>query len=158
MKLFTVKVPDSIIKNGNVVTEFLLAIAVRVAIVNVFWNSAQTKINDWEVMGQSLKFFNLNDSTFFLFQYEYNVPLIPHNVAAYMATATEFFLSLAIALGFMTRLSALGLLGMTAVIQIFVYPSAWPEHLFWAIGLLYLVRYGAGPISVDGLAKSSLAR
>jgi putative oxidoreductase len=51
----------------------------------------------------------------------------------------------------LTRLSALALLGMTAVIQVFVYPDAWPTHLTWAGLLLYLIGRGAGPLSFDRL-------
>ena len=84
-----------------------------------------------------------------LFQYEYNLPLISYKVAAYLATFSEFFLSLAILIGFMTRLTALAFLGMTGVIQILVYPDAWPTHILWAALLLYIAKHGPGKLSVD---------
>jgi putative oxidoreductase len=129
--------------------ESLVALSVRLAIVTVFWRSVQTKIVGWTFFGQHLKFWNVTDSTFFLFEYEYSVPLLPAKIAAYMATFGEFFLSLAIILGLLTRLSAVGLLGMTAVIQFFVYPDSWNVHILWAGLLLYLIRHGAGVMSLD---------
>ncbi len=133
------------------IPEDLLAISARIAIATVFWNSAQTKISGGSFLDQSWNVFNLNQSTFMLFEYEYSLPLIPANIAAYMATFGEFFLSLAIIAGIATRLSATGLLAMTVVIQIFVYPDAWPTHILWATGLLYLIKYGPGHLSVDRL-------
>ncbi|MFT5451454.1 MAG: putative oxidoreductase, partial [Enterobacterales bacterium] len=84
--------------------EDVIALTARLAIAVVFWRSAQTKINGWEFLGQSWQFFNLNSSTVMLFEYEYDLPLIAPEVAAYLATFAEFFVSLAILLGFMTRL------------------------------------------------------
>jgi len=65
------------------------------------------------------------------------------------AGGAEHLLPILLVLGLATRLSALGLLGMTAVIQVFVYPDAWPTHLTWAVPLLYLAGRGAGPVSLD---------
>ncbi|MCP3928389.1 MAG: DoxX family protein [Bacteroidetes bacterium] len=131
--------------------EDITAIVARLAIAAVFWRSAQTKINGWEYFGQKWKFFNINDSTFMLFNYEYSLPLINYEVAAYIASFSEFFLSLTLLVGFLTRLSALSFLGMTAVIQIFVYPDAWPTHILWTAILLYLIKHGPGKISIDKL-------
>ncbi|MCP4413474.1 MAG: DoxX family protein [Gammaproteobacteria bacterium] len=131
--------------------EDIVALTARLAIATVFWRSAQTKISGWDFLGQSWQFYNLNDSTFMLFQYEYTVPLLSYKVAAYLATFNEFFLSLTIIFGFLTRLSALALFGMTMVIQIFVYPDAWPTHVIWAAALLYLVKQGGGTLSFDKL-------
>ena len=86
-----------------------------------------------------------------LFEYEYDLPIIPPDIAAYLATFAEFGLSLAIILGLFTRLSALALLGMTAVIQLLVYPDAWPTHILWAVGLLFLIKHGGGTLSLDRL-------
>ena len=101
------------------------------------------------VFGQHLAFWEVTESTFTLFEYEYSVPLLPYDVAAYLATFGEFFLSLGILFGLFTRFSALGLIGMTIVIQI-AYPN-WQVHLLWAGILLVLVKEGAGPISLDKL-------
>lgn len=129
----------------------LLILVARVAIATVFWRSAQTKFSGWDFLGQHWQVYNLSQSTFMLFDYEYDLPIIPPDVAAYLATFAEFSLSIAIVLGLLTRLSALALLGMTAVIQIFVYPDAWPTHSLWAVGLLLLLKNGGGTISLDRL-------
>ena len=136
------KIPDDII-----------ALVARIAIGLVFWRSAQTKIDGDTILGQKWQFFNVSDSTFTLFEYEYELPLVPSDIAAYMATYGEFLLGLAIIFGVLTRLSALGLLGMTLVIQIFVYPDAWPTHIMWLVPLLYLIKNGGGKVSVDNLIK-----
>lgn len=118
----------------------LLALAARFGIAGIFFMSARTKVEGW---------LTLSDSAFTLFREEYNVPLLPPDIAAYVATYAEHLFPILLALGLFTRLSALGLLGMTAVIQIFVYPDAWPTHLSWAALLLYLIGRGAGALSLD---------
>ncbi len=79
------------------------------------------------------------------------LPLIPPEIAAYMAVTIELSTPVLLALGLMTRLAAFVLLGMTAVIEIFVYPLAWPTHIQWAAMLLVLLCRGAGALSVDHL-------
>lgn len=120
-------------------------LAMRVSIALVFWQSARTKVEG---------ILTLKQSTFFLFQYEYALPLIPHEIAAYMATYAEHFFAILILLGFATRFGAAALLVMTLVIQVFVYPGAWPLHLMWASILLYLLARGPGVLSVDHLIKT----
>ncbi len=118
----------------------LLALCARFAIAGIFFYSARTKVDGW---------LTLKDSTFTLFAEEYKVPLLPPEFAAHMATYAEHLFPILLVLGLFTRLSALALLGMTAVIQIFVYPDAWPTHLSWAGLLLYLLGRGAGTWSLD---------
>lgn len=122
----------------------VLSLVIRVAVAAVFFLSGRTKVDG---------ILHITDSTYILFADEYRVPLIPSDIAAFMATWSEHLFPVLIVLGLMTRLSALALLGMTAVIQIFVYPLGWPTHLLWAALLLYLVRFGAGPISLDRLLR-----
>ena len=117
-----------------------LALIDRVAIGAIFFLSGRTKVEG---------FLTLTDSAYALFREEYKVPLIPHEIAAHLAAYSEHLFPLLLVLGLCTRLSALALLGMTAVIQIFVYPDAWPTHLSWAGLLLYLIARGAGPVSLD---------
>ena len=136
---------------AGLIPEWSVAALVRLGVFFVFWNSVQTKISGSSILGQKFKFWQVTDSTFMLFEYEYAVPLIPPNVAAYLATFCEFFLSIGVLLGLLTRMSAAGLLTITLVIQIFVYPNHWPEHLLWTSLLLYLIKYGPGSISVDAL-------
>lgn len=118
---------------------FIAAIA-RLGIGAVFFLSGRTKVDG---------LLTVNDSAYTLFQEEYKVPLLPPEFAAHMATYAEHLLPILLVLGLATRLSALGLLGMTAVIQLFVYPDAWPTHLTWAVALVYLAGRGAGSLSVD---------
>ena len=118
----------------------LLAVAARLGIGAVFFLSGRTKVDG---------VLTVNESAYTLFREDYKVPLLPPEFAAHMATYAEHLLPLLLVLGLATRLSALGLLGMTAVIQVFVYPDAWPTHLTWAVALLYLVGRGAGSVSVD---------
>lgn len=118
-----------------------LALIDRVAIAAIFWQSGRTKVDGW---------FHINNSAYELFRTEYRLPLLPPELAAQMAATAEHVLPVLLVLGLFTRLPALGLLGMTLVIQLFVYPSAWPTHLSWAGLLLYLLVHGGGRWSVDG--------
>jgi putative oxidoreductase len=114
----------------------VLAIPLRLAVATVFWNSAMTKLVNWE-------------TTISLFAEEYKVPLLPPETAAYLATSIELAAPVLLVLGLLTRQVALVLLGMVAVIEIFVYPQAWPTHLQWAAMLLILLSRGAGAWSLD---------
>lgn len=107
----------------------------------VFWASARTKVDGLAI----------NDSTWWLFQNEYALPLIPAAAAAVMATLAEHLCSVALALGIATRAAAAVLLGMTLVIQIFVYPTAWVTHGLWAACFLSLIAMGPGALSLDRL-------
>ena len=131
----------------------LIALLARFSIAAVFWKSGQTKIEGLAidiVDGRfSLGWPRLADSAVDLFRDEYKVPLIPPELAAPLAATAEHLLPVLILIGLATRLSALGLLGMTAVIQIFVYPGAYPTHGVWAAALLYLVAMGPGAVSID---------
>lgn len=122
----------------------VLTVIVRVAIAAVFFLSGRTKVEG---------LLTITDSTYFLFAEEYRVPLIPSDIAAHMATYAEHLFPVLIVLGLATRPSALALLGMTIVIEVFVYPLGWPTHLMWAVLLLYLIRFGAGRFSLDRLLK-----
>jgi putative oxidoreductase len=123
----------------------LWLLAARLAVGAIFFLSARTKVEG---------FLTIKNSTFFLFENEYALPVLPYELAAYLATYAEHGLSLLLILGVATRLPALGLLGMTTVIQVFVYPSAWPTHLTWAALLIALVVQGGGHLSVDGLWRA----
>ena len=118
----------------------LLALAARFGIAGVFWLSGRTKVEGW---------LTVSDSAMALFADEYKVPLLPPGIAAHLAAYAEHLFPILLVLGLFTRASALALLAMTAVIQIFVYPDAWPTHLVWATALLYLVGRGAGRWSLD---------
>lgn len=131
----------------------LLAFVARFSIAAVFWKSGETKIQGFAVDIVSREFTlgwpRLSDSVVELFRDEYHLPLIPPEIAAPMAAFAEHFFPILILLGLATRLSALGLLGMTMTIQLFVYPDAYPTHGTWAAVLLYLMAYGPGKLSLD---------
>ena len=120
----------------------LVALVARLAVASVFWRSARTKVEG---------ILEIKGNTFFLFQEEYKVPLLPPDVAAYFATYAEHIFSVLLVIGLASRLSALGLMIMTLVIQIFVYPTGWPEHILWFACLLLIVARGPGAISLDHL-------
>jgi putative oxidoreductase len=124
------------------VPQDVLALAARVGIAAIFWLSGRTKVDG---------LLSVTDGAIELFRDEFRLPLIPPEIAAHMAAYAEHLFPLLLVVGLLTRLSALALLGMTLVIQVFVYPDAWPTHLSWAAIFLYLVRHGAGRISLDRL-------
>jgi len=114
----------------------LLAIPLRLAVATVFWNSGMTKLANW-------------DATLQLFEDDYKVPLLAPALAAHIAAGIELSTPVLLVLGLLTRPAALLLLGMTTIIEVFVYPQAWPTHIQWAAMLLVLLCRGAGAISVD---------
>ena len=128
---------------ANRIPSSVLGLIVRVGVAYVFWQSGQTKVSGWHV----------TDSAIQLFRDEYKLPLIPPELAANLAAVQEHVFSALLIVGLASRLSALGLLAMTAVIEIFVYPQSWPEHLLWAGALLYVVARGPGAISLDALIR-----
>ena len=128
------------------IPSWLLGVLIRVGIADVFWRSGQTKVSGWHV----------TDTTIQLFRDEYKVPLISPELAAYLAAIQEHLFSFLLIIGLASRLSAFGLLGMTAVIELFVYPANWPDHLLWTGCLLYVVARGPGAFSVDALIAGRL--
>ena len=120
----------------------LVALVARFAVASVFWRSGETKVDG---------FFHIKDNTFYLFREEYKVPLLPPDLAAYMATTAEHVFPVLLIIGLASRLSALGLMVMTAVIQLFVYPDGWPDHILWFALLLLILARGPGAISLDHL-------
>ncbi len=117
----------------------IVALLARALVGWVFWASGQTKVEG----------FALKDSTFFLFREEYKLPLVPPDVAAYLATLAEHVFPLLLLAGFASRFSATALLLMTLVIQVFVYPGAYMTHGWWALALLFIMVNGPGTFSVD---------
>jgi putative oxidoreductase len=123
----------------------LIALLARLLPALVFWRSGLTKIDDF-------------DKTIDLFKEIYALPLLPPVWGAYLSTVAELTLPLLLVLGLCTRLSAFALLGMTAVIQIFVFPGSYLEHGFWAVCFLLLMKFGAGEISLDHALNKSLKK
>ncbi|HAZ60723.1 MAG TPA: DoxX family protein [Gammaproteobacteria bacterium] len=121
-------------------SDSLLALVARLAIASIFFMSGRTKVEG---------LFTISDNTYALFRDEYRVPLLPAELAAQLATGAEHLFPILLVLGLFTRLSALALLAMTAVIQIFVYPDAWATHLGWTGLLLLLLARGGGAVALD---------
>jgi len=136
---------DRVIGLLDRVPYWLLALPLRAAVATVFWNSAMAKLANW-------------DTTIELFTEEYKVPLLPPEIAANMALSIELTAPVLLVLGLLTRATALVLLGMTTVIEIFVYPQAWPTHIQWAAMLLVLLCRGAGALSIDHVLWRRLRR
>ncbi len=120
---------------------WLLALAARIFPAAVFWQSGETKVVGW----------HLKPSAIALFRNEYQLPLIDPAIAAYLSAFGEHFLPILLVIGLAARFAATGLLFMTAVIEIFVYPDAWPIHGVWATCFLLVMARGPGFVSIDHL-------
>jgi putative oxidoreductase len=124
----------------SLISDSLLVLIARIAIAAIFFMSGRTKVTD---------FLTITPSTYELFRTEYSLPFIPPELAAHLSTYSEHLFPVLLVVGLFTRLSALALLGMTFVIEVFIYPDAWPTHLSWAGLLLLIVARGAGALSLD---------
>ncbi|MBU3077864.1 DoxX family protein [Sphingomonas quercus] len=129
----------------RVLPERLLLLVARLGIAAPFFLSGRTKVDG---------VIHITDATYELFRTDYALPFIDPDVAAHVATWSEHLFPALLVLGLLTRPAALALLGMTAVIEIFVYPDAWPTHLSWAGLLLPLIARGGGAWSLDRLLGS----
>lgn len=127
------------------IPDWLQLLAARIAVASIFLLSGRTKVEG---------FFTMKQATYDLFAYEYALPLVAPELAAKAATVAEHVLPMLLIAGLCSRLSAAGLLVMTLVIQLFVYPAAWPTHLSWAALLLPIIARGAGSASLDHLLRS----
>jgi len=115
-------------------------IPLRLGVALVFWRSGRTKLANW-------------DLTVALFQEEYRVPILPPELAAILATGVEHAAPVMLLLGLGTRVAAAAMLGMTLVIQLFVYLQSYPDHLLWLGPLLYLLLRGPGVLSLDHMIR-----
>nr|WP_220457642.1 DoxX family protein [Vibrio marinisediminis] len=124
----------------------LLLLFCRLWVAWVFFNSGLVKIATW-------------DSTLYLFELEYQVPLLPWELAAYMGTAAELILPIFLALGLFTRPMA-AILFVFNIIAVVSYPVLWEQgfydHQLWGLMILIVIVWGPGPISADKLIKSKL--
>lgn len=123
----------------------VIALASRIAVADIFWRSGRTKVSG----------FSIREETFYLFREEYKVPLLPPDLAAYLSTIGEHVFPVLLVVGLASRLSALALFGMTLVIQLFVVPGGWPEHVLWFSLLGLVIARGPGAISLDHLVWNS---
>ena len=131
----------SLIGAMEAIPYWFVALITRLSIAGVFWQSGQTKVDG----------FRVTESAIELFRSEYRLPVIDPAVGAHLAAFAEHLFPILLVLGLATRFAALALLGMTLVIQIFVYPDAWPTHGTWAACLLLLMTRGPGRLSLDSL-------
>jgi len=127
----------------NAIPYDVIALIARAATFSVFWRSGTQKLSDWP-------------STLMLFANEYHVPVLPPHVAAYIAAGLELGCSVLVLIGLLTRLGVFLLLGMVLVIQLFVYPSAWPDHIQWLAFMFLLLARGPGRLSLDELISRAL--
>ena len=123
----------------------VIQLAMRIAVGAVFFRSGLLKVGSWEFAVQ-------------LFRDEYKVPLLDPALAAHLAAAVELGVPPFLFVGLATRIATLPLLGMIAVIQIFVYPSAWTDHLLWGSILVFLLTRGPGAISADAVLEKLWSR
>lgn len=142
---------DSVILMFQRLPYAIIGLLARVSMGLTFWNSGRTKVDGWNI-------FAVNDKTLFLFREEYRlfrwlgkteIYIAPPWLMALMAQVAEHVLGALLIVGLATRLSALGLLAMTLVIEFFVYPGAYVLHGMWAALLLAIMKYGPGKLSVD---------
>jgi putative oxidoreductase len=129
--------------------EDLLLLVARFGIAAIFFLSGRTKVEG---------LLTITDSAYELFRTDYALPLVSPEIAAHAATYSEHFFPILLVLGIATRPAALALLGMTTVIEVFVYPDAWPTHLSWAGLLLPLIAKGGGAWSLDRLLQRKLVK
>lgn len=122
----------------------LLQLLMRIGVGAVFFNAGLLKYQSWQV-------------TLLLFRDEYRVPLADPELMARLATFNELVFSTFLVFGLATRLATLPFLGMIVVIQTFVYPNAWVEHLVWTSLLLFLLTRGGGALSLDNLIARRFA-
>ncbi|RJX68799.1 DoxX family protein [Vibrio sinensis] len=137
---------DALIEQLQYVFVPVLLLFCRLWVAWVFFNSGVIKISSW-------------DSTLYLFEYEYQVPLIPWTLAAYMGTAAELILPVFLTLGLLTRPMA-AILFVFNIIAVVSYPLLWEkgfyDHQLWGMMILVVVVWGPGPLSLDKIIKSKL--
>ncbi|GAB2653920.1 DoxX family protein [Vibrio panuliri] len=137
---------DALIGKLQCVFVPLLLLFCRLWVAWVFFNSGLIKISSW-------------DSTLYLFELEYQVPLLPWELAAYMGTAAELILPVFLAFGLVTRPMA-AILFVFNIIAVVSYPLLWEkgfyDHQLWGLMILIVIVWGPGPISLDKLIKSKL--
>ncbi|QYU68895.1 DoxX family protein [Leptolyngbya sp. 15MV] len=130
---------------ASCVPEGVALLLARIALAGIFWRAGRSKVTEGSL-------FEISDATLYLFEYEYAGVPLPPEIAAPLATAAEHLLPVMLVVGLATRLSAAGLLAMTLVIQIFVYPEAWwTTHILWAALAAVLIARGGGLFSLDAV-------
>lgn len=137
--IFYARISDRL---NRLISANVLLLVARLGAAAIFFLSGRTKVEGM---------LTITPTTFELFRTDYALPIVSPEVAAYVATYSEHLFPVLLVFGLFTRPAAAALLGMTLVIQIFVYPDAWPTHLSWVGLLLPLVARGGGVWSLDQL-------
>ena len=143
-----VRVSLSVVRFADRIPAAMVGLVIRIGVAEVFWRSGQTKVDGWRVTQTAVQ----------LFHDEYRLPILSPEVATTLAAVSEHLFSALLIVGLAARLSALGLLVMTAVIEVFVYPENWPDHLLWSGCLLYVIARGPGGFSFDALIRHRAER
>jgi putative oxidoreductase len=147
------------------IPESLVLLMARIAVAHAFWVSGQTKVSG-PTVPLNLGFVDLSfivptgikPATYYLFETQYSGVPLPPAVGAMISSVAETLLPIALVIGLGARFAALGLLIMTLVIQIYVFPDAWwTVHVYWATLLILIMARGAGAISIDYLIRRRYA-
>ncbi len=149
MHAITARYDQIAMRLSGKIPEAIMLFFVRISLAGIFWRSGRAKVEEGS-------WFTISENTLYQFADEpfNNVPLLTSEIAAHMTFAAEHFLPILLAVGLLTRISALALLGMTLVIQIFVFPEAWwSVHSIWVALALVLIVRGGGLVSLDHLIK-----
>jgi putative oxidoreductase len=152
---------ESFVSACSFIPYALVALGLRLVMARVFFLDGQTRIDGPRVPLNVHDFelsvvlpLQVKAETFAAFLIQYAALPVPPMLAAYLVSYAEFILPICLVLGFGTRFAALGLLIMTAMIQIYVMPQAlWSVHVYWASILMVLLALGAGQISVDHIIR-----
>ena len=134
------KIIRAVVRRFDRIPYWLIAVTARIALAQVFWSSAQAHLANW-------------DTTLYMFGDTYQVPLLPPELAAYLAVSMELVAPPLLVLGLATRFTSLALFAITLVIEVFVFPEAWPTHIQWAAMQLVLMGRGAGSLSLDAVIQ-----
>lgn len=137
---------DRLIEKLNQLFVPLLLLFCRLWVAWIFFKSGMVKYSSW-------------DSTLYLFEYEYQVPILPWEIAAYLGTAAELILPIFIALGLFTRPMA-AVLFVFNIMAVASYPLLWEkgfyDHQLWGLMILINIVWGAGSLSVDKLIRNKV--
>ena len=132
----------------------ILAVVIRLWMASIFWKSGLTKVEVTSIAGVEVPLPFILQDTYDLFEYEYNVPLLPVVVATVLATATEVIASIMLAIGFGARIAAFAFICMTVVIQ-FTYQMH-DAHYMWMMLLGIILTLGAGRFSIDHFIRKNM--
>jgi putative oxidoreductase len=152
---------DSFVSACSFIPYAVVALALRLAMARLFFLDGQTRVtgprywlNDYGLDFSAVLPMQVKAETFSAFLTQYAALPVPPVLGAYTLSYAEFILPVMLVLGLGTRFAALGLLIITALIQVYVMPQAlWTAHIYWASILMVLITLGAGPISIDHVIR-----